>query len=145
MRELITLAVILLALGHSRARGGEYTVEVVRPYVVEVVSTPSTPPPNVSPLPPKVPTANVRQHEHRCPHDGTAWWHTESSFGKAADHTCPKCHRLVWQTTGRERTVSVPVAVKAAKAPVLPAILKPSASNCPSGQCPTQSRRGFFR
>lgn len=30
-------------------------------------------------------------HSHVCGRCGTEFWHGDDSFGKAADHACPKC------------------------------------------------------
>ena len=68
-------------------------------------------------------------HSHKCPYDGTEWWHGEDQFGKSASHACPKCGRIVWEVA-QQAPKAVAIAPKAA------------VSNCPNGQCPLPTRRG---
>ena len=117
---LIVLAAISMILWPAFVRA-EYEIEIVRKFTVEIVSKPAA-------VQPAKQTTGL--HSHRCPYDGTEWWHGEDQLGKSASHACPKCGRVQWT-----------VAQQAPKAVVIaPKVMQ--SSNCPNGICPLPTRRG---
>lgn len=53
------------------------------------------------PKPSPPPRGRVVTHSHRCPYDGTVWWHDDSSYGSVRDHRCPTCGRVQWSVYQR--------------------------------------------
>lgn len=108
-----------------------YPIDDVSEFAVNDVAPIKVEKPAAKPVGLGVPQAIGHLHSHRCPVDGTTWVHSESSFGNAADHKCPKCGRLVWDIHQQN--------VQAAKPVALPVFQ--SGGNCPGGVCPAPVRR----
>lgn len=60
-------------------------------------------PPCIAPVTPKVVQPSkilgvlpAGWHSHRCNRCGTTWSHGHESYGRAADHACPKCGLIQW-------------------------------------------------
>lgn len=82
-------------------------------------------------LPTKSIAINPGLHSHKCPYDGTEWWHGEDQFGKAASHACPKCGRVQWAVSQQAPKAAPVIAPKVMQSNV-----------CPPGGCPLPTRRG---
>lgn len=84
----------------------------------------AAPAPKASPKP--AVSVLTKQHSHTCP-NGHTWWHSDSSFGDRAAHTCSECGVVVWD---QNTVMSMPATNR---------------SSCPGGVCPRPSTRRWFR